>query len=119
MKFIISFLLMALLGFAACLYLDWWGIAISSFIVAVLIPQRPGIAFFTGFLSLFILWGGLAFWISNNNDHILAHKISVLLLSQDNPYLLIIVTGLIGALVGGFAALTGSYLRAKPAKKQA
>lgn len=113
MRFIVSFLLMALLSFAACLYLEWWSIAIACFIVAALIRQRPGLAFLTGFLSLFFLWAGLSFWISNNNDHLLAHKISIVLLKSDNPYLLIIVTGLIGALAGAFAALTGSLLRAK------
>src|SRR4051812_36469174 len=111
MKFIVSFLLMALLSFVACLYLEWWSIAIACFIVAVLIRQRPGIAFLTGFLSLFFLWAGLSFWISKNNGHLLAHKMSVILLKSDNPYLLIILTGLIGAIVGAFAALSGSLLR--------
>ncbi len=117
MKFIISILLMAVLSFTACLYLDWWSIAITCFIVAAFIHQRPGIAFLTGFLSLFFLWACLSFWISNNNEHILAHKVSVLLLKTDNPYLLIIATGLIGGLVGAFASLTGSLLTSRPTKK--
>ncbi len=111
MKFFISLILTALLSFAACLYLPWWSIAIAAFIVAILIPQKPGKAFLTGFISLFLLWGGLSFWISYNNEHMLAHKISVLMLKMDNPYLLILATALIGALVAGFAALAGSYLR--------
>jgi len=111
MKFIISLVLTALLSFAACLFLPWWSIAIAAFLVAALIPQKPGRSFLTGFISLFLLWGGLSFWISKSNEHILAHKISVLVLKMDNPYLLILATALIGALVAGFAALTGSYLR--------
>jgi len=111
MKFITSLILTALLGFAACLYLPWWSIAIAAFLVAALIPQKPGRAFLTAFVALFLLWGGLSFWISSKNDHILAHKISVLVLKMDNPYLLILATALIGGLVAGFAALSGSYLR--------
>ncbi|MBL7703520.1 MAG: hypothetical protein JNM14_14810 [Ferruginibacter sp.] len=111
MKFFISLILTILLSFAACLFLPWWSIAIASFIVAALIPQKPLKAFFTGFVALLLLWGGLSFWISNNNDHILAHKISQLVLKMDNPFLLIFATALIGALVAGFAALAGSYLR--------
>ncbi len=111
MKFISSLILTALLSFAACLYLPWWSIAIAAFIVAALIPQKPGKAFLTAFLALFLLWGGLSFWISNNNEHILAHKVSLLILKMDNPYLLILATAVIGALVAGFAALSGSYLR--------
>ena len=110
MKFITSLILMSLLSFAACLYFPWWSIAIVCFIIAALIRQSPGLAFLCGFLALFILWGGLSFWISNNNNHILAHKISLLILKKDNPYMLILLTGLIGAVVGGFAALAGSLL---------
>jgi len=111
MKFMISLVLTALLSFAACLYFPWWSIAIVSFIVAALIAQRPGRAFLSGFIALFLLWGGLSFWISSNNDHVLAHKISLLLLQMDNPNLLIFLTAFIGALVAGLAALAGSYLR--------
>ena len=111
MKFFISLILTILLSFAACLFLPWWSIAIAAFVVATLIPQNPGKAFITAFAALFLLWGGLSFWISNNNDHILAHKVSQLILKMDNPILLIFATALIGALVAGFAALAGSYLR--------
>jgi hypothetical protein len=111
MKFFFSFILTILLSFAACLFLPWWSIAIAAFVVAALIPQKPFKAFLTGFIALFLLWGGLSFWMSNNNDHVLAHKISQLILKMDNPILLILATALIGALVAGLAALAGSYLR--------
>jgi len=111
MKFIISLILTALLSFAACLYLPWWSIAIVAFLVAVLIPVKPLSSFISGFLALFLLWSLFALYISTNNGHLLAHKISVLLLKTDDPFLLIIITGLIGGLVAGFAALTGTYAR--------
>ncbi len=113
MKFTVSLILMAVLSFTACLYFPWWSIAIVCFIIAALIPQRPGIAYLCGFMALFILWAGLSFWISNNNAHVLAHKISVVILKKDDPFQLILVTGLIGATVAGFASLTGSLLRKK------
>jgi len=113
MKFITSILLTALLSFAACLYLPWWSITVAALIVAALIPQRPWKAFVCGFIALFLLWGGLSFWISNSNEHILAHRISMLILKSDNPYLLILATACIGALAAGLAALTGSFLRAR------
>lgn len=111
MKFFISILLIALLSFAAGLYTPWWSIAVVAFIVAVLIPQKPFIGFLSGFIALFFLWGITAFVISSNNGDILAHKISLVVLKMDNPLLLIIMTAFIGALVAGFAALAGSYLR--------
>ena len=109
MKFFISFILTILLSFAACLFLPWWSIAIAAFVVAALIPQKPGKSFLTAFAALFLLWGGLSFWMSNNNNNVLAHKVSQLILKMDNPILLILATALIGAIVAAFAALAGSF----------
>ncbi len=111
MKFIISIILIILLSLALGLYLPWWSIAIAAFIVAVAVQLKPGYAFLSGFLSLFIFWSFLAWFISVKNDHILAHKISLLILKTDNPFLLIIVTGALGALLAGLSALSGSLLR--------
>lgn len=110
MKFTISIALIGLLSFCACIFFPWWSIAFAAFIVAALIPQAPWTSFFSGFFALFLLWGILSFWISTNNDHILAHRVSLLILKTDSPFLLIISTALIGALVAGFAALTASYI---------
>ena len=111
MKMVISILLIALLSVAACLYLPWWLIAFVAFLVTALIPQRPLPSFLSGFIALFLLWGSLAWYLSSNNDHLLAHKLSVLMLKTDSPAALILLTALIGALVAGFAALAGSFLR--------
>jgi hypothetical protein len=113
MKFISSLFLIALLSFAACFYLEWWSIAIVAFLVAIIIPQSPGMSFLTGFLALFFLWGLLSFWISSRNNHILAHKMSIIIFKIDNPYLLMLASALIGALVAGLAAVTASFLRMK------
>ena len=111
MKFITTLILTALLSFVACLYLPWWSIAIVSFVIAAVIPQHPGKAFIAGFIALFVLWGALSYWISNNNEHLLAHKVSLIIFKMDSPYFLILVTALIGALVAGLGALSGSLLR--------
>lgn len=110
MKFLSALILIALLSFAACLYLPWWSIAVAAFIVALVIPQHPGKSFLAGFLALFFLWGALSYWISSKNENLLAHKVSLLIFKMDNPYLLILATALIGALVAGFAALSASFL---------
>lgn len=116
MKFIVAFILTALLSYAAGFYLPWWSIAIAAFIVAVLIPQKPMKAFLAGFLSLFVLWVVLALYIDMENQHILSMKIAELLFKSQSHALIMSVTGLVAALVGGFAALSGSYLRqSKPA----
>jgi hypothetical protein len=111
MKFFISFILIVFLGFAFGLYLPWWSIALAAFIVSALIPVKPGWAFLVGFISLFLLWGGLAWYQSVNNNHILAHRMSQVILKKDEPAQLAFLTALIGAVVGGFAALSGRLLR--------
>ncbi|MDQ6903523.1 MAG: hypothetical protein M3139_10985 [Bacteroidota bacterium] len=111
MKFAVSIILIMLLSFCACIFFPWWSIALVSFLVVALIPQSPFMSFFSGFLALFLLWGTLTYWISTNNDHILAHRVSLLILNTDSSFLLIISSALIGALVAGFGALTASYIR--------
>jgi hypothetical protein len=117
MKFFVSVLLIAVLSFAACLYLPWWSVAIAAFLVIALIHQSPLPAFFAGFIAVFLLWSILAFIISYRNDDILAHKVSQLIITVDNPLLLVLITGLIGGITGGLAALAASFIR-KPQEEQ-
>jgi hypothetical protein len=111
MKFLANTILIILFSFLVCLYFPWWSIAIVAFIIPVLIPQGHLASFISGFVAIFLLWGIMSLWISINNGNILANRVSLLVFKADNPYLLIIVTALIGAMVAGFAALTGSFLR--------
>lgn len=111
MKFLVAFILTALLSYAAGFYLPWWSIALTAFLVAVVIPQKPLKAFLCGFLSLFVLWVVLALYIDMGNQHILSIKIAELLFKSHSHALIMSVTGLVAGLVGGFAALSGAYLR--------
>ena len=110
-KFFVSFVLIAVLSFAACLYLPWWSIAPVALLVSLFIPQRPLASFLAGFMALFILWSVFALLVSSGNNYMLAEKMSLIIFKASNPFLLIFVAGLTGALVAGFAALTGSYAR--------
>ena len=111
MKFISALILTVLLSFIAGLFLPWWSIAIAAFVAALLIYQRSWKAFLAGFIGLLLLWGGLAFWIDLENESILSARIGELMGIGNNPILLIVITGIIGGLVGGFAAMSGSFLR--------
>jgi hypothetical protein len=113
MKFIGAVLLTALLAYVTGLFLPWWGIAIAAFVVAIIIPLRAGISFIAGFLGVFLLWAGLAFWFDAGNEGILSGKIANILPLGGNSMLLVLVTGFVGGLVGGFAAFTGKQLRLK------
>jgi len=116
MKFLVAILLTALLAFISGLYLPWWGIAIAALLVAVIIHQKSGKAFFSGYLGVFILWGALAFWMNLNNQGVLSSRIAKVLPLNGNQVYLILVTALVGGLVAGFAAMSGSYLRSAKSK---
>ena len=113
MKFFISILLTAIVSLAIGFYMAWWSIAIAAFLVAAFIRQNPGRAWLSGFLGIFLLWAVLAWWIDIKNQGILSQKIALIFPLGGSVLLLILVTAFIGALVGGFAALTGSYIRRK------
>lgn len=113
MKFFVTIVLIVLLSFLSGLYLPWWGFALAACLVGALIQQRPWLAFLAGFLGLFLLWGGLAFFIDSANNSLLSAKIAQILPLSGSSILLILVTGFVGGLVGGGAALTGNYLTGK------
>jgi len=112
MKFFVAILLTAILSFISGLFLPWWGIAIAALIVAVVIHQKAGKSFLSGLLGVFILWVAIAWWIDMKNNSVLSHKMARVLPLGGNTILLLIVTGLVGGLVAGFAAMSGSFLRA-------
>jgi len=111
MKLVVAILLTALLAFVGGLWFGWWIIAVAAFLIALLVHQRAGKAFLSGALGVFILWGGLAWWIDMRNHGILSKKIAEILPLGGHSGLLIIVTALVGALVAGFGAMSGSFLR--------
>ena len=110
MRFLLATLLTALLSFIAGLYLPWWSIAIIAFLVALFMRQFIGRSFLSGFLGIFLLWFIVALWIDIKNEHILSQKIAQVFPLGGSSVLLILITALIGALVGGFAAMSGASL---------
>jgi len=111
LKYVLSIVVTALLAFVLGLYLPWWGIAVAAFLVSAAIPQKPTFSFLSGFLGVFLLWEVLAWWIDNKNNGILSQKVAALLGLGNSSVLLIVITSVVGALVAGFAALAGTYLR--------
>src|SRR5438067_8289434 len=111
MRFVLATLLTASLSFIAGLYMPWWSIAIVAFLVALLIKQQIGWASLSGFAGIFLLWGGLALLIDVKNKMVLSHKIAQLFSLNGSSIILILVTALVGALVAGLAAMSGSSLR--------
>jgi hypothetical protein len=113
MKFFVAIILTMLLAFVGGLWLPWWSIAVASFLIALLVHQKAGKAFLSGSIGVFLLWGALACWIDIKNEGVLSKKIAEVLPLGGSSFILIFVTALIGALVAGFGAMSGSYLRSR------
>jgi hypothetical protein len=113
-KFFVTTVLIAVLSFIGGLFLPWWTIAIAAFAISALIPQRPLVAFFAGFLALFLLWGGMALGIDLANNSILSTRVAGVLPLRESSPAIILVTAFVGALVGGGGALTASFLQKRP-----
>ncbi len=106
-NFIISLVLIAIAAFALQMFLPWWSIAIAGFAAGLIVKQKSGMAFLAGFIAVFVLWVIYAYMLSSANNNILASKVAVLLPLKGHVKLLLLVTGLIGGLVAGFATLSG------------
>lgn len=113
MKFILSILLVALVTYAVGIYgdLPWWGFVVTNLIIAVALPIKPVQSFLAGALGVGALWAGLAFGIDLANNHILSTKVAQILPLGGSYVVLILVTAIVGALLGGLASLTGSFVR--------
>ncbi|MCC1485230.1 hypothetical protein [Winogradskyella immobilis] len=106
-KSIINFIITIILAFVFSLFLPWWSVMLAGFLSALFVPLKHSSVFFIPFLAIVIFWGIYAFTLSSGNDFILAKRIAVLLPLGGNPYVLILVTGIIGGIAAGLAAIFG------------
>lgn len=111
LRILISILVTALLTYALGLFFPWWVAVLAPFIVALLIDQRPLHSFLTGFCGVLLLWLTLILIINSANNGIMSSKVSMLLGLGPSPAILILVNCIVGSVVGGMGALTGSLLR--------
>jgi hypothetical protein len=106
-----NFIATIVFAFVLSLFLPWWSIMIASLFSAMLVPLKRAAVFFVPFLAILLFWAGYTYVLSSANDFTLAKKISELLMLGGNPYLLILVTGVIGGLAGGMSAVLGKQFR--------
>ena len=99
-----------ILGYLSHQFMPFWAIAVAGFLVGLVFRYKWLLTpFAASFLGGFLLWGGLAWWIDRENARQLSSMLAELF-KTDGPYLAF-VTGLVGGLLAGLGALTGSSLR--------
>ena len=84
--------------------------AIIAFVAAYICNKKPAWSFLSGFAAVFAAWTIAALLKSMPNDNVLAARVAKLM-QLPNWVMLLLVTGFIGGLVGGLAALSGALVK--------
>jgi hypothetical protein len=105
------FLIILILSFVASYFLPWWIVALIAFLAALFLGKTSGKSFWSGFGGVFIVWVILALIKSIPNAHMLASRVIQLFPLPHNWILLLLITALIGGLVGGMSALSGILVK--------
>lgn len=109
MKILVHVILIAVVSYLAEMFFPWWVAALCAFMVLALWPTSSIKAFLAGFLGVGILWFAGALFYSIQTDFILTAKVAQLL-QASNSVVVIVITAIIGGLIGGMGALSGNHL---------
>lgn len=90
--------------------LPWWIIAPLGAAAGWLFPQGAWRCLLSGFAAGFLLWAGYACWLDAANAGVLSGRIGQLFMGLSR-WNVVLLTGLPGGLVAGFACLSGRWAR--------
>ena len=108
-KVALAAIVILLLGVLQFLIMPWWGIVVLGLIVGYLQPdaRKSGLGAFVGGL---LLWGAAALYYDTRNQGILSARIGMLFQGLAGWHM-VLVTALLGGILAGLGAITGSYFR--------
>ncbi|MCF6351481.1 MAG: hypothetical protein L3J06_00575 [Cyclobacteriaceae bacterium] len=116
-RFIFQLLLVVILSYLAQFFMPWWGAMVAAALATIIVYGKGFPSFLAGFIGLGGLWFILAQRLDSANQSLLSSKVAALL-ELGSSMQLILVTVLIGALIGGFSSLTGSLFVSMLKKKE-
>lgn len=100
--------------FIAQSFLPWWIIVPICLIASFFFSSSKKQAFWSGFAGVFILWLVKILSLSLPNEHLLANKVGQVFMLPESNYnwiILLIVSSVIGGMVGGLSCLTGNSFK--------
>lgn len=110
MRFVLHIGLTALLICIVQRWLPAWSVVICAGVVAMGMASTYTHAFLGGFTGVSLVWMTASAVIDVRTHSILSAKIAPLL-GLSSPILLVLLTGLIGGVLGGLGAISGHQIR--------
>lgn len=110
MKFFGFLILTALLVVFVGPFVPYWILMVGIFFLALVLKPGNLVAFFGGGFGFALSWVGLSLYLTIDTGSDLGGKMAAILSVQSSTVLLI-VTGIVGFLLGAFSSLSGSMLR--------
>lgn len=109
-KNILNFIVTIILAYILSLVLPWWSVMIAATATALFIPLKKATVFFIPFFAILLFWFIYGYLLSSSNDFILAKRIAILLPLDGNPFVLLLVSSMVGGLAAGISAIFGKQL---------
>lgn len=103
-------LIIALASTIAQMFSPWWSALIVATLVEAVFGSSRFLSFLVGFYGVALPWMIGALIIDMQNGSILSNRVLTLFSLPQWPFLIIIVTGLIGGLSGGASAWAGGHV---------
>jgi len=106
-------LALALVILALELVLPFWAwVAAAPFVYGLLFEKKSGRALLRGFAAGGLSWLGGSLYFYLTSGSIVAGRVAAMLgLGSDRGWIMVLASGLIGAIIAGLAAFAGSSLR--------
>ncbi|MCB0522683.1 MAG: hypothetical protein H6577_13705 [Lewinellaceae bacterium] len=109
-KFGLQTVIILIVGFIVHQFLPFWGTAVIAAVVGLLFRyENSAASFAAGFAAGSLLWGTYAGLLNSGNLSFLSNMLGELF--KTNGAYLVYATGLIGGLLGGMGAITGTLAR--------
>lgn len=110
MKLIIRIIVIGALTYFLSPQTTWWIAMVIAFLVCSISPSSGLNAFIAGFLGVGLTWMGHAWTLDVQNASLFSGKIAEIM-QLEEPLFLVLASGAVGGIAGGFASLSGSTFR--------
>ena len=111
MNLLVRIVLIAVGSAALQSYFPWWTAVCVALVVEAVLGKGGATKFFSGFYGVAIPWIVLALYIDMNNNSILSERILEMFKLPPYGFVMVIVTGLVGGMMGGLGSLVGGWIK--------